>query len=183
MHAGAERSQGERQGVRPVRRLEHRAQGDRPRELARKPQELGIPPRGARLAHRDFRRGRLGGRVPQSRSKAAAVHLVVESWPGLEEERRLAHRLPYRDAGNRRQGEEGAYLQDETLLRSRAVDDRLRREALMSTSYLEVFRSPRLAVILPLGFSSALPLPLPPPPLQPWITVHSPALSPTQTFT
>src|SRR5258708_20703074 len=160
MHAGAERSQGERQGVRPVRRLEHRAQGDRPRELARKPQELGIPPRGARLAHRDFRRGRLGGRVPQSRSKAAAVHLVVESSPGLEEERRLAHRLPYRDAGNRRQGEEGAYLQDETLLRSRALDDRLRREPLMSPSYLEALRSPRLADILALRFSSGLPLAL-----------------------
>src|SRR5439155_751151 len=79
IHAGAEGSQGGRQGVRPVRRLEHRAQGDRPRELARKPQQLGIPPRGARLAQRDFRRSRLGGRVAQSLSKAPAVHPAVES--------------------------------------------------------------------------------------------------------
>ena len=36
----------------PVRRLEHRAPGDRPHELAQQPEELGLPARRARVAHR-----------------------------------------------------------------------------------------------------------------------------------
>ena len=51
--------------IHPVRRLEHRAQGDRPQELARQPQELGLPPRGARVAHAGVRRGRLRRRLPR----------------------------------------------------------------------------------------------------------------------
>ena len=35
--------------VRPVRRHQHRAQGDRPEELARQPEEQRLPARGARL--------------------------------------------------------------------------------------------------------------------------------------
>ena len=53
----------------------------------------------------------------------------------------------------------------------------------MSTSYLEVFRSPRLAVILALGFSSGLPLALTGGTLQGWMTVESVDLSTIGIFT
>src|SRR5204863_2424273 len=145
--------------------------------------ELGLPPRGTGMAHRRIRQSGLGRRVPPRRPAAGAVHLVVESRPGLEEERRLAHRLPDRDAGNRRQGDEGENLQGQTFFRSRAVDDRLRRDALMPTPYLEVFRSRRLAVILLLGFSSGLPLALTGGTLQAWMTVEGVDLSTIGIFT
>src|SRR4029077_12039978 len=183
VHAGAETAAKQRPGVRDLRRLEHRAPGDRPGELARKPQELGFPPGGARLAHADVRRGRLGGRVPSRRPATEAIHLVVEPRPGLGEERRLAHRLPDRDAGDRGESEAREDLQGEALLGSRPFDDRLRREALMPSSYLEVFRSPRLAVILVLGFSSGLPLALTGGTLQAWMTVEGVDLSTIGIFT
>jgi PAT family beta-lactamase induction signal transducer AmpG len=47
----------------------------------------------------------------------------------------------------------------------------------MSSSYLEVFRSPRLAVILALGFSSGLPLALTGGTPQAWMTVEGVDLS------
>jgi len=53
----------------------------------------------------------------------------------------------------------------------------------MSTSYLEVFRSPRLAVILALGFSSGLPLALTGGTLQAWMTVEGVDLSTIGIFT
>ena len=46
-----------------LRRLEHRAQGDRPEELALEPEELRIPAGGARVAGSTLRRGRLRRRV------------------------------------------------------------------------------------------------------------------------
>ena len=86
----------------PVRRLEHRAPGDRPQELAQQPEELGLPARGARLAHARVRRSGLRRRVPHDRSAPRAVHVVVEPRRVVGEERRLAHRLPDRHAGHRR---------------------------------------------------------------------------------
>jgi PAT family beta-lactamase induction signal transducer AmpG len=53
----------------------------------------------------------------------------------------------------------------------------------MSSSYLEVFRSPRLAVILLLGFSSGLPLALTGGTLQAWMTVEGVDLSTIGIFT
>ena len=62
----------------PLRRLEHRAPGDRPQELAQQPEELRLPARGARVAHARVRRAGLRRRVPPHRSAARPVHLVVE---------------------------------------------------------------------------------------------------------
>lgn len=53
----------------------------------------------------------------------------------------------------------------------------------MRSSYLEVFRSPRLAVILALGFSSGLPLALTGGTLQAWMTVEGVDLSTIGAFT
>jgi PAT family beta-lactamase induction signal transducer AmpG len=53
----------------------------------------------------------------------------------------------------------------------------------MSSSYLDVFRSPRLAVILALGFSSGLPLALTGGTLQAWMTVEGVDLSTIGVFT
>ena len=53
----------------------------------------------------------------------------------------------------------------------------------MSSSYLEVFRTPRLAVILALGFSSGLPLALTGGTLQAWMTVEGVDLSTIGIFT
>lgn len=53
----------------------------------------------------------------------------------------------------------------------------------MPSSYLEVFRSPRLAVILALGFSSGLPLALTGGTLQAWMTVEGVDLSTIGIFT
>ena len=53
----------------------------------------------------------------------------------------------------------------------------------MPTPYLEVFRSPRLAVILALGFSSGLPLALTGGTLQAWMTVEGVDLSTIGVFT
>ena len=53
----------------------------------------------------------------------------------------------------------------------------------MPSSYLEVFRSPRLAVILALGFSSGLPLALTGGTLQAWMTVEGVDLSTIGVFT
>ena len=84
-----------------LRRLEHRAPADRPQELAQQPEELGLPARGARVADPGLRRAGLRRRLPPPRPAAGAVHVVVESRPGLGEERRLADRLPDRHAGTR----------------------------------------------------------------------------------
>ena len=62
----------------PLRRLEHRAPGDRPQELAQQPEELGLPARGARVAHARVRRAGLRRRVPPRRPAARPVHVVVE---------------------------------------------------------------------------------------------------------
>ncbi len=59
-------------------------------------------------------------------SPAGAIHLVVEPWPGLGQERGLAHRLPDRHARDRGQSGEGIDLQGEALLRSCTADHRLR---------------------------------------------------------
>src|SRR5207244_13230197 len=53
----------------------------------------------------------------------------------------------------------------------------------MPSAYLEVFRSPRLAVILALGFSSGLPLALTGGTLQAWMTVEGVDLSTIGIFT
>src|SRR5258705_1792629 len=53
----------------------------------------------------------------------------------------------------------------------------------MPSAYLEVFRSPRLAVILALGFSSGLPLALTGATLQAWMTVEGVDLSTIGIFT
>src|SRR5256885_9053992 len=53
----------------------------------------------------------------------------------------------------------------------------------MPSAYLEVFRSPRLAVILALGFSSGLPLALTGGTLQAWMTVDGVNLSTIGIFT
>ena len=53
----------------------------------------------------------------------------------------------------------------------------------MSSSYLDVFRSPRLAVIFALGFSSGLPLALTGGTLQAWMTVEGVDLSTIGIFT
>ena len=114
---------------RAVRRLEHRAQGNRPQELARQPEELGLPARRARVADARLRRARLGRHVPLRRLPARPVHVVVEPRPGVGEERRVAHRLPDRDAGARGRGEALRDLQGPALLRPRAAHDRLRLHA------------------------------------------------------
>ena len=80
--------------LRHLRRLEHRAPGHRPEELALEPEELRLPARGARLARPAVRRARLRRRVPRGQPEAGPVHVVVEPRPGPGEERRLAHRLP-----------------------------------------------------------------------------------------
>ena len=51
-------------GVRDLRRLEHRAQRDRPKELAREPEELRISARGTRLDGSTVRIGRIRRRIP-----------------------------------------------------------------------------------------------------------------------
>src|SRR5256885_15823594 len=53
----------------------------------------------------------------------------------------------------------------------------------MPSAYLEVFRSPRLAVILALGFSSGLPLALTGGTLQAWMTVEGVDLTTIGIFT
>ncbi len=89
------------------------------------PEELRLPAGGARVALAGVRRARLCRRFPAPEPEAGPVHLVVEPGAGLEEERRLAHRLPDRHAGHSGQGREGVDLQDAPLLRSCAFDDRL----------------------------------------------------------
>ena len=124
-------AQAARSGARnhPVRRLEHRAPADRPQELAQQPEELRLPAGGARVADARVRRARLRRRVPPRRSAARAVHVVVEPRAGVGEERRLAHRLPDRDAGHRRDGARGVDLHEPALFRSRAAHHRLRLRA------------------------------------------------------
>ena len=111
---------------RAVRRLEHRAQGNRPAQLALEPEKLRFPARGAHLDHARVRRDRLRGRFPPPEQPARPVHLVVEPRRCMEQERRLAHRLPRRHRGPGEDREEGIDLQDQALFRSRAAHDRLR---------------------------------------------------------
>ena len=54
-----------------------------------------------------------------------SVHLVVQSRPGLGEERRLAHRLPDRDGRGRGDGADGVDLHEAKVLRSRPAHDRV----------------------------------------------------------
>jgi hypothetical protein len=87
----------------PVRRLEHRPQGDRPAQLALEPEELRLPAAGARLARPAVRRRGLCRRLSRDQREARPIHVVVEPRPGLGEQRRLAHRLPDSQPGAARQ--------------------------------------------------------------------------------
>ena len=60
--------------------------------------------------------------VSRDQPVAGPVHLVVEPWPGLGQERRLAHRLPGDVRQSRRQRAKREDLQEQTLLRPRAAD-------------------------------------------------------------
>jgi hypothetical protein len=84
--------------LRPVRRLEHRAQADRPEELEIEPEELRLPARGARLARPNCSATSATSTRSARSTRARPVHLVVQPRPGLGQERRLAHRLPGRSA-------------------------------------------------------------------------------------
>ena len=94
----------------------------------------GFLPRGARLARRAVRGRRLRRRLPRDQQRARSVHLVVESRPGVGEERRLAHRLSGPQPGSARQRAARGHLQEAALLRSRAARDGLRPQAAMSTN-------------------------------------------------
>src|SRR5690606_16346572 len=122
------RTGGQRSRDHPVRRLEHRAHGAGPEELAQQPEELGLPAQRACVAHEGLRRGRLGRRLPPAAPgrHRRELHVVEQPRPGMGEERRLAARLPDRDAGDRGEGEAFGDLHRAALLRSCAAHHRLR---------------------------------------------------------
>ena len=162
--------------LRALRRLEHRAQGDRPEELALQPEELRLPARGARVARRAVRRRALRRRVPRGEPAARAVHVVVQPRPGLGEERRLAHRLPGAESGIARQRARRRDLQGAALLRPRAAHrstttcERTGQRAMPTdvapavspggaagSNAVRAYRNPRVLAMLFLGFSAGLP--------------------------
>ena len=64
----------------PVRRLEHRAQGDRSQELAQQPEEFRLPARGARMADAAYSTNWASSTCSAAiNQRARAVHVVVES--------------------------------------------------------------------------------------------------------
>ena len=84
VHAVPARAEAQAAQLHPVRRLEHRAQGNRPAQLEVEPEELGLPAGRARLARRTVRRRRLRRRVPRGQRRTRPVHLVVQPRPGLD---------------------------------------------------------------------------------------------------
>ena len=62
-----------RRDLHPVRRLEHRAQADRPAQLEIEPEEFRIPARGTRVARRAFRRRAVRRCVPRSESRTPTI--------------------------------------------------------------------------------------------------------------
>ncbi|CAF1026099.1 unnamed protein product [Rotaria sp. Silwood1] len=80
--------------VHPRRRREHRAQGNRPEELAQQPEEQRLPARGARLADAAARRS--GGRRPRrrvphaERQGRARLHLQGRQFADDHRPRRVA---------------------------------------------------------------------------------------------
>ena len=94
IHAVPARPEAPQARLHPVRRLEHRAQADRPAQLEIEPEELRLPARGARVARRALRRRAVRRRVPRGQRGARPLHVVVEPRRGVGQERRLAHRLP-----------------------------------------------------------------------------------------
>ena len=77
------------------------AQGNRPEELEKQPEELRLLARRTRLVDRGVRQARLHRRVPHPGRTARPIHLVEQPRPGLGQERGVAHRLPDRHAGHR----------------------------------------------------------------------------------
>src|SRR5262245_11563029 len=148
--------------LRPLRRRQHRPQGDRPPELEVEPEELRLPARGARLARPRVRGAQVGGRLPRDRPAARPVHLVVEPRPGAREERRLAHRLPDREPAARGQRADRLDLPRPMVLRPRAAHDGLRALSAdkAQRSWKEavlVYRQRPVLSMLFLGFSAGLP--------------------------
>src|SRR5205085_1244746 len=74
----------------------HRAPAHRPHQLAREPEVLGLPPRGARVDGPP-RRARLARRVARVQPRPRAVLVVEQPRAGARQGRGLADRLPARD--------------------------------------------------------------------------------------
>src|SRR5512134_381534 len=100
--------------------------------------------------------------------------MVVQSRPGVGEERRLAHRLPGIEPAAQGQRPRGRHLQGAAFLRPRAAHDRLRpvtdavtRDGVVAEPRrawwrgwlhaLAAYRHPRVIAMLFLGFSAGLP--------------------------
>src|SRR5690606_38833131 len=112
-----------------VRRHQHRAPRGRPQELARQPEELGLPARGARLVLRAAgARARRRGQASSRRGHPRL--LVVDAARGrARAERGLAHRLPARHP---RPGREGGQVRGAAL--PRPLRPRARGRGLLAVS-------------------------------------------------
>src|SRR5664279_185253 len=93
------------------------------------------------MADAGVRGVRIRRRVSPDRHATGAVHVVVQSWRSLGEERRLAARLPDRHAWHRREGARGVDLQEPALLRSCAADHRLRFRVAVTNADSEKIRT------------------------------------------
>ena len=101
-------------------------------ELEIQPEELRLPAARARLAQRPVRRRRrwqprLGRRLPRAACRRPGLHLVEQPRRGARQQRRLAHRLPVRDAVAARPAARLLDPSAAALLRPRPVRRGLRR--------------------------------------------------------
>ena len=103
-------------GVYSVRRLEHRAQGDRFEELAQQPEKFRLPARRTGLDGQGIRRAGYGRCVPRGEPGTGAIYLVVKPRPVLGKKCGMAYRLPGGDARTGAQDKSRFRLQGGTFL-------------------------------------------------------------------
>ena len=131
---------------RPVRRLEHRAPADRPPNWRSNQKNSGFLPEEREWLTRVFDELGFVDVFRRVDPRPDQYTWWSNRGAGVGEERRLAHRLPDRDARDRGQGARRGDLQEATVLRSRAVDHRLRLRVDRITRRRDAFRSSAISL-------------------------------------